>query len=212
MPLALQVKLLRALQERVVVRVGDTSAETVDIRILAATNRDLEDEIKAGRFREDLYYRLNVVNLHLPPLRERGDDVLVLARYLVGRYAREYGGKVQGLHAQRDRRDQRKHSWPGNIRELENRIKKAIVLADKALLGPEDLGPDRRRPAADPAARRGQGEVPARLHQRGPGATTATAPRPRATSASIRARSSATSRRAKTAAPTTWAAAEQRKP
>ena len=81
------MKILRALQERVVVRVGDTNAESVDIRILAATNRDLEDEIKAGRFREDLYYRLNVVNLHLPPLRERGDDIVVLARYLLARYA-----------------------------------------------------------------------------------------------------------------------------
>src|SRR4029079_5233978 len=80
MPLQLQVKILRALQERVVVRVGDTNAESVDIRILAATNRDLDVEIKAGRFREDLYYRLNVVNLHLPPLRDRGDDIVVLAR------------------------------------------------------------------------------------------------------------------------------------
>jgi transcriptional regulator with GAF, ATPase, and Fis domain len=138
MPLALQVKILRALQERVVVRVGDTNAEPIDIRIIAATNRDLEAEIKTGRFREDLYYRLNVVHLHLPPLRDRGDDIVVLARYMVGRYSPEYGGKVRGLTPNAIAAIKR-HRWPGNIRELENRVKKAVVLADKALLGPEDL-------------------------------------------------------------------------
>jgi transcriptional regulator with PAS, ATPase and Fis domain len=126
------------LQERVVVRVGDTSAEPVDIRVLAATNRELEAEIKAGRFREDLYYRLNVVHLHLPPLRDRGDDIVVLARYMVGRYSPEYGGKVRGLTPNAIAAIKR-HRWSGNIRELENRIKKAVVLSDKALLGPEDL-------------------------------------------------------------------------
>jgi DNA-binding NtrC family response regulator len=138
MPLSLQVKILRALQERVVVRVGDTNAEPIDIRIIAATNRDLEAEIKTGRFREDLYYRLNVVHLHLPPLRDRGDDIVVLARYMVGRYSPEYGGKVRGLTPNAIAAIKR-HRWPGNIRELENRVKKAVVLADKALLGPEDL-------------------------------------------------------------------------
>jgi transcriptional regulator with GAF, ATPase, and Fis domain len=138
MPLLLQVKILRALQERVVVRVGDSNAEPIDIRIIAATNRDLEAEIKAGRFREDLYYRLNVVHLHLPPLRDRGDDIVVLARYMVGRYAPEYGGKVRGLTPNAIA-SLKRHRWSGNIRELENRIKKAVVLSDKALLGPEDL-------------------------------------------------------------------------
>ncbi|MEO5768656.1 MAG: sigma 54-interacting transcriptional regulator [Polyangia bacterium] len=138
MPLSLQVKLLRALQERVVTRVGDTHAEPIDIRVLAATNRELDVEIKAGRFREDLYYRLNVVHILLPPLRDRGDDIVVLARYMVGRYSPEYGGKVRGLTPQAVAAI-RRHRWPGNIRELENRLKKAVVLADKALLGPEDL-------------------------------------------------------------------------
>jgi transcriptional regulator with GAF, ATPase, and Fis domain len=138
MPLSLQVKILRALQERVVVRVGDTRPEAIDIRVVAATNRDLEVEMKAGRFREDLYYRLNVVQLHLPPLRDRGDDIVVLARYMVGRYAPEYGGQVRGLTPNAIAAIKR-HRWPGNIRELENRIKKAVVLADRALLGPEDL-------------------------------------------------------------------------
>jgi transcriptional regulator with GAF, ATPase, and Fis domain len=139
MPLQLQVKILRALQDRVVVRVGDTNADPIDIRVVAATNRELEVEIKHGRFREDLYYRLNVVHLHLPPLRERGDDIVVLARYMLSRYAPEYGNKVRGFSPSAIASVKR-HRWPGNIRELENRIKKAVVLADKALLGPEDLG------------------------------------------------------------------------
>src|SRR6185369_13587717 len=138
LPLQLQVKILRALQERVVIRVGDNHPESVDIRIIAATNRDLEAEIEGARFREDLYYRLNVVHLHLPPLRERGDDIVVLARYMVSRYAPEYGGKVRGLTPQAVAAIKR-HRWSGNIREMENRVKKAVVLADKTLLGPEDL-------------------------------------------------------------------------
>ena len=138
MPTPLQVKILRALQEKVVVRVGDTRPETCDIRVLAATNRDLEAEIAAGRFREDLSYRLNVVNVHLPPLRERGDDILVIARYLLTRYAAEYRSSVKGF-SPNAAIAMKKHRWPGNIRELENRLKKAIVLADKALLGPEDM-------------------------------------------------------------------------
>ena len=138
MPLALQVKLLRALQERVVVRVGDTNAEPVDIRVHRRDQPRPRGGDQGGRFREDLYYRLNVVHLHLPPLRDRGDDIVVLARYMVGRYAPEYGGKVRGLTPNAIAAIKR-HRWPGNIRELENRIKKAVVLSDKALLGPEDL-------------------------------------------------------------------------
>jgi transcriptional regulator with GAF, ATPase, and Fis domain len=139
MPLNLQVKLLRALQEKVVVRVGETRPESVDIRVLAATNRNLENEIKQNRFREDLYYRLNVVNIHLPPLRDRGDDVLVIAKYLLNRYTGEFGGMVKGFSPNAVIAI-KKFGWPGNIRQLENHIKKACVLADKALLGPEDLG------------------------------------------------------------------------
>jgi|JI10StandDraft_1071094.scaffolds.fasta_scaffold04329_8 transcriptional regulator with GAF, ATPase, and Fis domain len=139
MPLELQVKLLRAIQERVVVRVGDTRSESVDIRILTATNRDLEKEIAGGRFREDLYYRLNVVNLQLPPLRARGEDVIVIARYLLSRYTREFDAKVKGFSPNATVA-LRKHAWPGNIRELENRIKKAIVLAESTVIGPDDLG------------------------------------------------------------------------
>ncbi|MBA3539322.1 MAG: sigma 54-interacting transcriptional regulator [Deltaproteobacteria bacterium] len=139
MPIELQVKILRALQERVVYRVGDTRPETCDIRILAATNRDLEKEIARGQFREDLYYRLNVVNVELPPLRVRGEDVLVIARYLMSRYSREFDARVKGLSPNAAVAI-RKHNWPGNIRELENRIKKAIVLCESTVIGPDDLG------------------------------------------------------------------------
>ncbi|MDB4968748.1 MAG: Sigma-54 dependent transcriptional regulator, Fis family [Myxococcales bacterium] len=139
MPLNLQVKLLRVLQEKVVVRVGENRPEPVDIRVLTATNRTLEEEIKHNRFREDLYYRLNVVNIHLPPLRDRGEDVMVIAKYLLHRYSAEFGGLVKGLSPNAVIAI-RKFGWPGNIRQLENHIKKACVLADKALLGPEDMG------------------------------------------------------------------------
>jgi transcriptional regulator with GAF, ATPase, and Fis domain len=138
MPLSLQVKLLRALQERVVVKVGDTKPESVDIRVLAATNRDLEASIKDGTFREDLYYRLNVVNLHLPPLRERGDDIVILGKYLLNKYAAEFDANVNGF-TPKALEAMRNYDWPGNVRQLENRLKKAIVLADKTLIGPDDL-------------------------------------------------------------------------
>ncbi len=138
LPLNLQVKLLRALQERVVFRVGDSKPEKVDIRIVAATNRVLEEEIKGNRFREDLYYRLNVVNIFCPPLRERGDDVLIIAKALLTKYAEELHSAVQGFTPQ-SLGAIRKYNWPGNLRQLENRIKKALVLCDKTLLGVEDL-------------------------------------------------------------------------
>jgi len=146
MPLALQVKLLRALQEREVVKVGDTKTQSVDIRVIAATNRELEACIKEGTFREDLYYRLNVVNLHLPPLRERGDDIVILAKFLLKKYAAEFGATVKGF-TPKALEAMRGYDWPGNVRQLENRLKKAIVLADKTLIGVDDLdlGGDQRR-------------------------------------------------------------------
>ncbi|MGE0784124.1 MAG: sigma 54-interacting transcriptional regulator [Sandaracinaceae bacterium] len=138
MPVALQVKLLRALQEKIVIKVGDTKPEPVDIRVIAATNRDLEEEIQKNNFREDLYYRLNVVNLHLPPLRERGDDVVVLAKFMLQKYAEEFSSKVKGF-TPNALIAIKKYDWPGNVRQLENRIKKAIVLCEKTLIGPEDM-------------------------------------------------------------------------
>jgi transcriptional regulator with GAF, ATPase, and Fis domain len=138
LPLNLQVKLLRALQERVVFRVGDSKPEKVDIRIVAATNRNLEEEIRVGHFREDLYYRLNVINLWLPPLRDRGDDVLIIAKALLSKYADELKSSVRG-YSPAALASIKKYAWPGNIRQLENRIKKALVLCDQTLLSPEDL-------------------------------------------------------------------------
>jgi transcriptional regulator with GAF, ATPase, and Fis domain len=138
MPLQLQVKLLRALQEKVVYKVGDNRPEPVDIRVVAATNKNLDEAIRKGTFREDLYFRINVVTLRLPPLRERGDDIVVLARFFLNKYAREFNSKARGF-TPAGTVAMKKYNWPGNIRELENRIKKAVVLADKPLLGPEDL-------------------------------------------------------------------------
>jgi transcriptional regulator with GAF, ATPase, and Fis domain len=138
MPLSLQVKLLRVLQERQVVRVGATRPEDIDIRVLAASNRNLTEEVRAGRFREDLFYRLNVVHLDLPPLRERGDDVLLLSRFLLQRYTREYGSRVKGFTPNAVIAI-RKHPWPGNVRELENRIKKAVILCEGSMVGPRDI-------------------------------------------------------------------------
>jgi len=138
MPAVLQIKLLRALQERAVTKVGDTRPEPVDIRVIAATNKVLEEEIKRGTFREDLYYRLNVVSIPLPPLRDRGEDVILIARWFLQRQAKEFGSRVRGFTPSA-LVAMRKYAWPGNIRELENRVKKAVVLADRALVSAEDL-------------------------------------------------------------------------
>ncbi len=138
MPLNLQVKLLRVLQERVVTRVGDTRPESIDIRVVAATNKRLDEEVRDGRFREDLFYRLNVVTLHLPPLRERDDDIVLIGNYLLKRFCEEFhvGAKTFSPEAAIA---MKKYAWPGNIRQLENRIKKAVILSDRALLTPADL-------------------------------------------------------------------------
>jgi transcriptional regulator with PAS, ATPase and Fis domain len=137
------------LQERTVYRVGDSRPEKLDIRVVAATNRNLEEMIRQGTFREDLYYRLNVVNLWLPPLRERGDDVFIIAKALLSKYADELNSPVRGF-SPAALTAIKKYEWPGNIRQLENRIKKALVLCDKHLLGPEDLDltPERMAPIA----------------------------------------------------------------
>lgn len=138
MPPDLQVKLLRVLQERTVSRVGSNQRDPVDIRILAATNRDLEDDVETGDFREDLYYRLNVVEIELPPLRERGDDVVLIARYLIDKISDELD--IAPRQLSRDAvRALKKYDWPGNIRQLENRLKKALVMSTSSTLNAEDL-------------------------------------------------------------------------
>jgi transcriptional regulator with GAF, ATPase, and Fis domain len=138
LPPLLQVKLLRAIQEKSVTKIGDTRTESIDIRIITATNRNLEEEIEQGRFREDLFYRINVVSIDLPPLRKRGDDLPLIAKYLLAKYSAEFGGKIKGFTPAAVIA-MRKYSWPGNIRQLENRLKKAVVLAEKTHLGPSDL-------------------------------------------------------------------------
>jgi transcriptional regulator with PAS, ATPase and Fis domain len=135
---ALQVKLLRVLQEKAVMKVGSTKSEYLDIRVIAATNKDLKQEIKKGRFREDLFWRLNVITISLPPLRDRGDDVIVIAKYLLEKYAKEYNKKTKGFTKEAISAIKKFH-WPGNIRELENRIKKAIILGEKNFIEAEDL-------------------------------------------------------------------------
>jgi DNA-binding NtrC family response regulator len=134
----LQAKLLRFLEERTFKRVGGLNDIRVDVRVVAATNRDLEEEVKAGKFREDLFYRLQVMPVRLPPLRERVGDIRLLVAHYVDRYNREFRKRVRGLQpAAQALLDQ--YRWPGNVRELRNAIERAMLLADNGLLGVEDF-------------------------------------------------------------------------
>ena len=137
----MQVKLLRFLQEYQIERIGGRQAIPVDVRVVAATNVDLKQAMATGRFREDLYYRLGVLTIPLPPLRERGDDILLLAQALLQRYATESQHKVTGFS--RDALSAlQSYSWPGNVRELENRLKRAVLLMQGSQVTPADLGLD----------------------------------------------------------------------
>jgi len=135
---ALQVKLLRFLQEHRIERVGGREEIFIDSRMIAATNTDLEQGMREGRFREDLYYRLGVVVLSLPPLRDREGDIPLFANALLHRYAAESKKKITGF-APKALRALETHSWPGNVRELENRIKRAVIMAEGSNVTPEDL-------------------------------------------------------------------------
>jgi transcriptional regulator with PAS, ATPase and Fis domain len=139
MPMNLQVKLLRVLQERVIERVGDLEPRPVDIRVVAATNKPLEELIKKGSFREDLYYRLNEITVTLPPLRDRGEDITLLAQWFLNLYRSQYSTRARGFTNQA-LLAMKQYFWPGNVRELENRVKKALIMSDRALLNPDDLG------------------------------------------------------------------------
>jgi transcriptional regulator with GAF, ATPase, and Fis domain len=138
MPQHLQVKILRALQDHRITRVGDEKSEEIDIRILAATNRDLSAMVKKGTFREDLYYRLNVVEIDVPPLRQRGNDALVIANYFLQKYSKIYGKDILGLSEQAQNAILN-YDWPGNVRQLENRIRRAIVMSEGKRINPVDL-------------------------------------------------------------------------
>jgi transcriptional regulator with PAS, ATPase and Fis domain len=138
LPQLLQSKILRLLQEKEYRRVGDTVNKITDIRIIAATNKDLAAEVKAGRFREDLYFRLNVIGIHLPPLRERRDDIPVLANYFVKRAAENYKRKISGIHPDAMQM-LLANSWQGNVREFQNVIERAVVLCRGSELTKEDF-------------------------------------------------------------------------
>ncbi|HEY6186546.1 MAG TPA: sigma 54-interacting transcriptional regulator [Pyrinomonadaceae bacterium] len=138
MPPPLQAKLLRVLQEREFERVGGTRTIKVDIRLVAATNRDLEEAIKGGEFRQDLYYRLNVVSVKMPPLRERREDIPLLASYFAAKYSKKCKPYTMGVSAAA-RQLLGHYDWPGNVRELENAIERAVVLGSTDLILPEDL-------------------------------------------------------------------------
>jgi len=143
MSVTMQVKLYRVLQEGKVRPIGSTDESDVDVRVIAATNKDLEKEIAEGRFREDLYYRLSVIPIHLPALRERREDIPLLAREFLGRFSKSMGKKVEGMDPEALRRLE-VYDWPGNVRELENTIERAVALESGERVTVEAL-PDRIR-------------------------------------------------------------------
>jgi Nif-specific regulatory protein len=138
MSMVLQAKLLRVLQEQEFERVGGTRPIKVDVRLIAATNRDLEAMIKQGTFRQDLYYRLNVVSLVMPPLRERREDIPLLANYFATKYSQKCKRQIRGISPEA-RACLKIYDWPGNVRELENAVERAVVLGSSDLIRPEDL-------------------------------------------------------------------------
>lgn len=138
MDISLQVKILRALQEKEIERVGGNGPRKVDVRVVAATNRDLEKEVAAGRFREDLYYRLNVIPLHLPPLRERGEDILLLCAFFLKTFCQRKNRPPLQLSPE-VRKVFMAYPWPGNVRELENLMERLSILADGNTVLLEDL-------------------------------------------------------------------------
>ncbi len=154
MPLALQAKLLRVLQEHRIERVGSNESRPVDLRILAATNRDLGEMVREKTFREDLYFRINVVPIHLPPLRRRLEDLPLLVNYFIGEFNARFGKRIEGLTPTAMARLEA-HGWPGNVRELENTLQRAMVMAtgqliDEAAL-PPGLGQGRQPGGAEPS-------------------------------------------------------------
>ncbi|MCO4748256.1 MAG: sigma 54-interacting transcriptional regulator, partial [Proteobacteria bacterium] len=138
MPMNLQVKLLRVLQERTIERIGELKPRPINVRVVAATNKDLKELISDGLFREDLLYRLNEMTVPLPPLRDRGEDIELLAHYFVNRYREQYQANARGFTNQ-GLLALKQYFWPGNVRELESRIKKALIMTDRALMNPDDL-------------------------------------------------------------------------
>jgi DNA-binding NtrC family response regulator len=141
--LDLQVNLLRFLQAKTIERVGGTQSLQVDVRVIAASHVDLERAVAEGRFREDLYYRLNVLHLRVPALRERESDIELLARFFFEKFAKEKNPQVRGF-SQQALQVMNTYAWPGNVRELINRIRRAMVMCENRLIAPGDLGLERR--------------------------------------------------------------------
>jgi two-component system response regulator PilR (NtrC family) len=146
---SVQVKLLRVLQERKVRAVGSTGEVSVDVRVLAATNRPVEDDVRAGRLRQDLYYRLNVIRIEVPPLRERVEDIRLLAEHFLRQCAGEQGKEIRGLSSDTVRALEA-HAFPGNVRELENVVERAVALAQGPIIGLGDLPPEVAGAVAQP--------------------------------------------------------------
>ena len=187
MRLDLQAKLLRVIEEKAFRRIGGVKDIQVDVRVVAASNKDLEAERRAGRFREDLFYRLNVVPIRLPPLRERPDDILPLAEYYIGVFNREFAKQIAGLSPEAERA-LLGYRWPGNVRELKNVLERAVLLQSGTVIEAADLPPEilgaaadaapaagprqRRRARRRPPARRGRLRAPRRAASRSSGSRT----------------------------------------
>jgi len=139
LPANLQVKLLRYLQEKVLQRVGGREDIVSDTRVVCATNIDIEKAIAQGAFRSDLYYRIAIITINLPPLRERGEDIMLLANLFIKKFSDHFNKKVRGFNADAQEYLET-YEWPGNVRELENKIQRAVIMSDSSLLKPEDLG------------------------------------------------------------------------
>ncbi len=147
--LPMQAKLLTALEKRQIVRLGGTQPTPIDVRLICATNADIHRLVEEGRFRQDLLYRINTIELHIPPLRERGDDILLLADHFLQRYARKYRKEMRGLSREAKNKLLR-YAWPGNVRELQHTLERAVLLGDGSLFRPEDFP---LQPSAIPSAK-----------------------------------------------------------
>jgi len=136
--LPMQAKLLTAIEKRCISRLGSTQATPIDVRLICATNADIRRLVDEGDFRQDLLYRINTIELHIPPLRERGNDILLLAEYFLQRYARKYQKEMRGL-TREAKNKLLKYAWPGNVRELQHTVERAVILGDGSLLRPENF-------------------------------------------------------------------------
>lgn len=138
LPLPMQSKLLTAIEKRQISRLGATETIPIDVRLISATNVDIHRLVEEGSFRQDLLYRINTIEIHIPPLRERGEDVLLLADHFLKRYAHKYKKEISGL-SREARQKLMRYRWPGNVRELQHAIERAVILSDASLLKPADF-------------------------------------------------------------------------